>query len=342
MALSIALKKVHSEFLFRCKYLTGKIARRGNDSFCILMYHRIAKRNENNEYIQPGMYVEPDTFKMQLNILRSTFSIVSQSEMLRIIREGNSDRYEKPVCSITFDDGWRDFYENAFPILKSLNIAATVFLPTNFIGTHRWFWTDRLAFIWKHKKKNGVSSSDPIINTLSAIKGTFPSQIEKALAILKDLHLDTIEKILSQLENDWEVDAELRGRAFLNWQEVKEMHATGLISFGSHTAEHHILTTLNETVLRKELLNSKQRLKEEAVVDERQIIMCYPNGNYNERIARMVEDLGFVCATTTKTGWNHFPSELFALKRIGIHQDISSSNALFLSTINSSYQVGNK
>lgn len=297
------------------------------------MYHRVINPNNVKTYIQPGMYVDPVTFAMHLNALTSYFSIISINELMKIAHSGKSDRFSKSLCAITFDDGWVDYYQNAFPLLKEYNLPATVFLPTNFIGSDQWFWTDRFAFIWKNKKLNNNPGSNQIIEKLLGIKGTFPMQIEKGLQILKALPLSEIESVLSEMENAFGMNAGQQGRAFLNWQEVKEMRDSGLVSFGSHTVDHHILTTLSENEIRKELRGSMQCLLDKKVVEKGKVPFCYPNGNFDLNIAQIVKDEGYSCAVTTKTDWNSFSADPFTLNRVGMHQDISSTKSMFLANI---------
>jgi peptidoglycan/xylan/chitin deacetylase (PgdA/CDA1 family) len=136
-----------------------------------------------------------------------------------------------------------------------------------------------------------------------------------------------------ELEKSYGLSSHISERAFLNWEEVKEMHGSGLVSFGSHTADHQILTTLDENKIRKELSASKKKLIDERVVDPNTICFCYPNGNFNEKIAMLVKEGGYSFAVTTKTGWNSFTENNFTLKRIGVHQDMASTKAMFLARI---------
>jgi peptidoglycan/xylan/chitin deacetylase (PgdA/CDA1 family) len=331
MKFSISAKKAFGYLFDVSGYSLGKIEALSQSSVCILAYHRIME--VNRDFIQPGMYVTPKTFSMQINLLKSRASIIPLSQLLKIIMSPKSSTEKKPFCAITFDDGWHDFYQNAFPILKSLNVPATNFLPTNFIGTDRWFWTDRLAEIWKHKKKQDRFSPGSIAQKLMGLKGSFEAQIEKAIEILKDAPLNQIEKVLGELTSAWSVPSHNQERIFLNWREVREMQDTGLISFGSHTTEHQILTTINENEIRKELQNSKQKLSKEGVIENLYIPFCYPNGDYTTQIAQLVKEAGYSCAVTTRKGWNDSSSDSYSLKRINMHQDVSSTKGLFLSRL---------
>jgi peptidoglycan/xylan/chitin deacetylase (PgdA/CDA1 family) len=77
------------------------------------------------------------------------------------------------------------------------------------------------------------------------------------------------------------------------------------------------------------LAESRERLVSENAADPSVIPFSYPNGNYDERAARIVADTGYACAVTTEKGWNAPNSPRFLLKRVSIHQDVSCSEAVF-------------
>jgi len=302
------------------------------------MYHRVLPE-EKTDGLQAGIYVKSKTFEAHLTFLKKHFEIISLSELYSNpssppYRKG--EKSKKPWCILTFDDGWYDFYEYAFPLLKKFQAPATVFLPTDFIGTNKWFWTDRLAeiFLQKHKiispvpplVKGGLRE---VIEKLENLKGSLELRLERAIEILKAYREEEIEEILSALSARRNIDQDLPSRAFLSWEEVREMAQSGLISFGSHTASHRILTTLTDEEIWDELIRSKEKLIDEKVVDSSFIPFCYPNGNYNEKIEKMVKEAGYSLAVTTESGWNQFGSDPFIHKRIGIHQDISYTEAMF-------------
>ena len=86
----------------------------------ILMYHRIINKRTSNIYLQDGMYVDPDTFRMHIKYLIRNFTVVSLDCISQIVHRKSTLVGNKPFCILTFDDGWKDFYENAFPILKDI------------------------------------------------------------------------------------------------------------------------------------------------------------------------------------------------------------------------------
>ena len=106
------------------------------------------------------------------------------------------------------------------------------------------------------------------------------------------------------------------------------MAASKLIDFGSHTAGHHILTTLTTEEVWHELKKSREMLYEKGCACEQGLLFCYPNGNYNDAICKLVEKAGYISAVTPVRGWHRMGSDRFRMKRIPVHQDMTASVAM--------------
>lgn len=317
--------------------------------FLILMYHRIVRRAESDTYIQDGMFVDPGTFRSQVLYLKKNFHVIPLEEIPGIGDGKNRPGTKKPFCALTFDDGWEDFYGNAFPVLQSVDVCATVFLPTDCIGTGKRFWTERLAHILTAIERHGKSalkndrSSDSIVGKIERLEGPVDFRMENAVEALKTLPVEEIDRVLGELADSWRVGPATEGKSFLSWEEAREMYASGIVRFGSHTKSHRILSTASEELIREELAHSKEKLIEERVASPSFIPFSYPNGNYTQRIAELVREAGYHLAVTTEKGWNGVANgsngreSLFRLRRIGIHQDVASTNAMFACRIHGIY-----
>lgn len=274
----------------------------------ILMYHRVIPRSElDRSFVQPGMYVTPETFDAHLRFLTRGFQMLSFGELLVKWNAGTWDANAK-YCVITFDDGWLDNYVHAYPLMRAHGVPATIFLPTNLIGTDKWLWWDRLGYLFNRESR---SHSEPSI-------GTLDSAIERAKGIPDDLR----EKLVDDL-------AELMGvtfpstRRFINWDEAHEMSDHG-IEFGSHTASHPILTALEPAALERELRQPLEALDMQGV--NRVPVLCYPNGDYSTAVVAAARRAGYVAAVTTTPGTESSrPGNLFELKRVGVHDDVTRS-----------------
>jgi hypothetical protein len=209
-------------------------------------------------------------------------------------------------------------------------------LPTDFIGTDRWFWSDRLSRMIVRrdqrtdtKGKATALSKHPVVRRLEELHGSKETQVEAAIEMLKDYPNGEIEEVIAEVSKRWNLDQNPSGRAFVSWGEVKEMADSGLVSFGSHTATHRILTHLPPEEVQDEVGRSMEKLKEMKAVSPSFIPFCYPNGNYTVDIAMVVREVGCDLGVTTRHGWNDSNSDLFELKRIGVHQDMTLTKAMY-------------
>ncbi len=336
MSVSIKVKSFIAAILQGIGATKYIICKWSSHKYAILMYHRIIPSKEAGPGLQAGMYVEPNTFENHIKYLKRYFQIVPLSEMANNYGKTFSSK-RKPICILTFDDGWADFYKYAYPILKAHGASATVFLPTKFIGTKNQFWTDALTRLW-YGKKNGEGgrrknpiSPNPEIDLLENGIGSMETRLERFIESMKAMPEEEIQGVLDNLRERWGVDPPLQSRDFLTWDEVREMHRSGLVSFGSHTETHRILTTLRDDEIVLELRRSKERLVEEGVTGSSFSPFAYPNGNHSDNIIRYVKEHGYSLAVTTRRGWVRYADcdNSFTLNRIGIHQDVASGDAMF-------------
>lgn len=307
-------------------------------NIAILMYHRVIPMKEMGRVVQAGMVVEPDTLDLHIRYLRNHFEIIPLSD-LTAFHEGNAaDLRRNPSCVLTFDDGWYDFYEYAYPILKDHRVPATVFLPTDFIGTYRWFWTDRLGFLLDCMAQSGdlvkyAALFPEPLRKLVRTSRTYETRLERVISLLKSYRIEKIEQVLSELSAGLGEDWTEMGRAFLSWEEVREMSDSELVSFGSHTAGHPLLTTVTEDQVQHELKKSKDALIARNVADSKFLSFSYPNGSFSDRLSEMVRDEGYHLAVTTQRGWHRPGANPYTIPRIAVHQDMASTVTMFESLL---------
>src|SRR5687768_6811108 len=94
----------------------------------VLMYHRVA----NEEFDPWELCVTPANFEQQLDVLKRKFRVTKAADLLNHL--SNRSIRDKSVC-ITFDDGYRDNYTKARPLLENTSCPATFFIASDFVGT---------------------------------------------------------------------------------------------------------------------------------------------------------------------------------------------------------------
>lgn len=305
----------------------------------MLMYHRVLGANEVFRHpVQPGMYVLDNVFAQHMSFLRENFTLLSLRQLLDLWQSGTwnaRDRY----CVVTFDDGWLDNYRYAYPVLKHYGIPATIFLPTDYVGSDRWFWPDQLAILFKNlnsrkmtpevvREIGKVFAEDlegkgaPIIEAMERGEHVTDRVIEQC----KHLPIERIHALVGRLAARLDVSLP-QERVIVNWDEVREMSQGG-VSFGSHSCSHRILTTIVSDDVSVELAKSRQVLLEQGV--NYVPVFCYPNGNSDERIQRLVEACGYEAACSVRMGVEGpIPDNKYAIRRVGIHNDITNTIPLF-------------
>ena len=91
----------------------------------ILAYHSIDDSNSN-------ISISPEIFDRQMNYLKgSGLHVTSLAQLMTVLYERE---VPEKILVLTFDDGLKNFYEAAWPILNKYGFSATVFVPTDFIG----------------------------------------------------------------------------------------------------------------------------------------------------------------------------------------------------------------
>jgi peptidoglycan/xylan/chitin deacetylase (PgdA/CDA1 family) len=124
----------------------GRLRMRGSShGIPILMYHSVSQDLDDTVHPYFRTVTSPEKFALQVGVLRAAgYAAVTLSQALGELEDskrGVLPAHGAPKVVITFDDGFRDFHDSAYPVLQAAGYTATVFLPTAFIG--RRFVTGR-------------------------------------------------------------------------------------------------------------------------------------------------------------------------------------------------------
>lgn len=295
-----------------------RIRRRFVPGALILMYHRVVDLPAD-PYL---LAVSPDNFRQQLEYIKSTCNVMPLRALYESLKDGN---LPKRAVAITFDDGYIDVLEQAYPIMKEMQVPATVFIPSGHIGSRREFWWDDLERL--------VLLPETLPDTLSlAIDGQnhewngsmiesreqFRSEIYR---LVKPLKHDERIRVLDQLA-DW-AGLEANGRPeyrTMDASEVIQLCREGLVEIGAHTVTHPALSSLpSEEQLREITLG---RLALEEIIGGKVQSFAYPYGDigdFTKETTEIVNAAGFSLACTTVYGSVEAGCDFYQLNRCGIH-----------------------
>jgi peptidoglycan/xylan/chitin deacetylase (PgdA/CDA1 family) len=261
----------------------------------ILLYHRV---DEPDNYPWAFKPTRIRYFEEEMKYLRKRYDIISLNQLVRYIKEAQPLPLKSVV--VTIDDGFKDTYRNAYPILKKYNIPATVFLATGRINIDELFWSDKAAYaIWNTNQE--ILSMDEL--------GVYPiltaGQRRKVSSIIKERlrEMPAVKKnfIIERLVRTLGVNIPAHiGKEFsLTWDEVRVMSKNG-INFGAHTVTHPDLTKISLEEARTEIMDSKNQIEKE--LDKPCFSFAYPLGrstNFNDDIKNILRECGFSCALTS-------------------------------------------
>ena len=285
------------------------IRKRRGRNLQILIYHRV---NDEGDRFFPG--IPTGVFAQQMEYLASQWNVLPLEEALeRLKRQDVPDN----AIVITFDDGYRDNFLMAFPILRRLSLPATIFLATGVIGTGLALWHDRVFSAFRETRVpvlTGMPNEHDQYD-LQTIAHKLAAQ-GKILRFIWSLGEDDRTRWIDQLVLQLNVSGHQGdSRVMLTWDEIRLMHSQG-ISFGAHTVTHPILSRLSLPRAVEELLQSKAAIERELQAPAS--AFAYPIGrqeDYSEDTKRLVQEAGYTCALTTVPGTNTARTDPFALRR---------------------------
>ena len=306
-------------------------------SLVVLMYHRVLPKDSparQNE--QPGMYVSPETLDLHLTELKRHFELVHVDDWLRRAKEGKP--LPRLACALTFDDGWRDNYDFALPVLVKHHAPATIFLVSSYIGTAQRFWPNRLMDLVRAEFVSPGSIAfppelrvlvDPVLGQArqcgSIDAETIDPIVQQALKV-GEKEIRALVEAVSAPAALCDPDRETLDRV-----EIAALAFTGLIRFGSHTSTHFRLDARAPTdVLAAEIAQSRVALQ--GICHQPIDLFCYPSGVFCDAAVSLTRD-HYLGAMTTAFGWYDAGSNPFLIPRIGVHEDISADRRGFLARL---------
>jgi len=268
----------------------------------VLGYHRVVENYEPHARVSiPAMLVSRRTFEAQLDWIGRRYRFISFDELLRLLASG--EPCDRPVAAVSFDDGYADVYENAFPLLVRKGIPAAVFVVTDLTGTSHLQMYDKLYLLLARARSTSRFTSDGLIRQLTehgirlaARAPVFDDPFTAMRVLLETLPHAELARVVEALEARVQLEAaDLEPLRPLSWDQVSEMHRAGL-AIGSHTKRHVLLTNEAPGVTVDEIAGSRRDLERGLGAPVR--YLAYPDGRFNSAVVSAVADAGYQLAVT--------------------------------------------
>jgi peptidoglycan/xylan/chitin deacetylase (PgdA/CDA1 family) len=238
----------------------------------VLNYHRIGRRPQSPS--DRGIWsATAEEFDIQMEFLARHFEVLPARELLdrRAERDGS-------CVMVTFDDGYRETYEVAYPILKAHGVPATYFLTTGFIDATHTPWWDEIAWMVRQSQRTELPAAGWFRGPRSLAKADRQTTTKQLIVRYKTLSSNQTERFLEYI-----ADATGSGRRdpteaageFMTWKMARDLDRAGM-GIGGHTVTHPVLARLPKADQRREITSCLDRIEQEVRACPR--LFSYPEG----------------------------------------------------------------
>ncbi|HET7847685.1 MAG TPA: polysaccharide deacetylase family protein [Pseudolabrys sp.] len=298
----------------------------------ILMLHHV--RPPRADPFQPNRLLEvtPDFFEALLRRLKgAALDIISLDAMHeRLVRGDFSRRF---MC-ITFDDGYRDVMQWAYPLLEKYDMPFALYIATSF--------PERLGELWWLALEAVIARNERVTMRFAGEERALDCRgaeqkrtaFDLAYGYLRSLQTeDELRRVIRDLCTSYRVDIASFGRDLcMGWDEIGRMARDPLVTIGAHTVNHVMLKKVpGDAAVRDEMDASRAAI--EAAIGRRPEHLAYPVGDPTSagpREFRIAAELGFKTAVTTRPGvlFADHRNHLTALPRISINGEFQKARYL--------------
>ena len=273
----------------------------------ILMYHGVVPDIETDPVLSYGQ-IHASGFEWQMRWLQNNAVVVSLADAITAIQIGQ--KLPSRATVLTFDDGFQNNFEIAFPILEKYQLPATFFVSVAHLEPGHLLWFNMLlAKTYVDVQLHGYDYKWS--EYLEDLQKQFLNDMISDEVILRYGNQAPSEISQTKINNT------LAGMTREQLRQVAQSH---WVEIGSHTLTHPRLTQCAPDRLKKELGNSKKEL--EGITHKPVRFLAYPQGDFNTSVIQTTQQAGYISALGVDLTTNpHQAENLFCLPRIGIYNE---------------------
>jgi peptidoglycan/xylan/chitin deacetylase (PgdA/CDA1 family) len=278
------------------------------DRLVVLTYHRVL---ENRDPLRAGE-ADLEMFTQQIESTARWFNVLPLREAAQRWQQAT---LPPRAVAITFDDGYRDNFELARPVLEKAGVSATFFIATGFLDGG-CMWNDIVIDALARTRLHAFDGADYGVGRLElASPESRAAAVRDLLAKLKYLELEARVQRARELAARLEVTPPTD--LMMTSEQVRSLAQRGF-EVGAHTVNHPILSSLPAEKARGEIAGSKRVLED--LTGGEVALFAYPNGrpgdDYGERECNITRDAGFLAAFSTRAAVVDRTAKAFELPRV--------------------------
>ena len=270
-----------------------------NHQAVVIGYHRVVEDFASAARTSiPSMLVSRQMLERHLDWIGRRFRFVSLDELGA--RLDGTDTSIAPIAAITFDDGYRDFYDHAFPVLKRKGIPAAVFIVTGLVGTTEIQVHDKLYLLLARRAARfaGLENFEHLLRDLGvpvqSVGGAGTYEVTRTL--IEMLSQEELRRVLAVLESESPIPESTWKPFYSMTWEMLASACRGGVTVGSHTRTHVLITNESAARTAAELRESRHEIEARLGTEARHF--AYPSGQFNTRAVKAVADAGYRFAYT--------------------------------------------
>ena len=297
----------------------------------VLNYHRIGKPTDPK--LDEALWsATQNDFDQQVRLLKAGFDVIGLSDLPTALHDLKSARGRSWKSSrfamVTFDDGYVDNYELAFPVLMANDAKGVFFVATGFIDEPRLAWWDEIAWMVRSSNRDMIALPENWLDgPLRLDSPDRRSVINQLLRVYYRLEGTRTEQFLNGI-----AEATGSGRApvdaaagqWMSWDMIREMSDGGM-DFGAHTVTHPILANLTVDEQEMELCESRLRLEQQ--LDRPITSLSYPVGkreSFNDDTRAALSNNDFDWAFSYYGGHSSGAEvDRYDIPRVAVESDVS-------------------
>ena len=266
----------------------------------ILCYHGVSQYDEQEW--DASLYMSPELLRRRMQLLvQERCSVLPLTEALDRLQ---SRSLPPRAVTITFDDGFHDFYSVAYPIIESFGFPVTLYLSTYYVEYNRPVFDVMCSYLlWKGRARQSLEWPEVLPTRFvldaagrhaAAILMRESAASRKLSAQEKDLMLG---RLAERLDIDYEDLCRKRVLHLVTPAEARELAARG-VDLEYHTHRHRVYRNREQTFA--ELRDNRSRL--ESYSSHPPQHFCYPSGLYLPEHLEYLAAYGMRSATTCVPG----------------------------------------
>jgi peptidoglycan/xylan/chitin deacetylase (PgdA/CDA1 family) len=285
----------------------------------ILMFHRVVPESKKlRVHNHKSLEVTPEYLEHLILFFKDlNYQFISLNDLYLLRDEANKN---KKYVIFTFDDGYVDNYQYAYPIFKKHNIPFTIYVTTSLPDSEAILWWYLLEDIVVNKSLIKIAFEGKEVTFRTETLGEKENAFEKIRSWFALADKKKQDSLIKSLFAGCEADIVKKTKDLsLTWQHIYELSQDPLVTIGSHTVNHFPLNSLTEEQSVYEINESKKII--ESHISKEVKHFCYPLGSYGKKEIEILKKANYESATTIKMA-NIFVRNLeqpFSLPRIMIN-----------------------